>query len=274
MTHTGTGTGTQFGGSIPENYDRFMVPLVFEPYAGDLAERLAETNPRHVLETAAGTGVMTRAAASRLPKNAHIVATDVSRPMLDIAAAKSSREARIAWQQADASALPFEDRRFDAVACQFGAMFFSDKVRAYSEARRVLKPGGPFIFSVWDRLSENEFADVAAQALAALFPEDPPRFIDRIPHGYFHVATIREELSAAGFSSIAVESRDRVSKASSARDAATAFCQGTPMRHEIEARDASRVQEATHAVSEELARRFGRGPIEGRMRAHIITATR
>jgi ubiquinone/menaquinone biosynthesis C-methylase UbiE len=265
-------TGTQFAGSIPEIYDRFMVPLLFEPYAGDLAERLTKTSPQHVLETAAGTGVLTRVMASRLPEDARIVATDLSRPMLDLAATKSPHEPRIAWQQVDASALPFDDRRFDAVACQFGAMFFPDKVRAYSEARRVLKPGGSFIFSVWDRLSESEFADVTAQALAALFPEDPPRFIDRIPHGYFDVATIREELTAAGFSSIAVESRDDVSKASSARDAATAFCQGTPIRNEIEARDPSRLQEATHAASEELARRFGRGPIEGRMRAHIITA--
>jgi ubiquinone/menaquinone biosynthesis C-methylase UbiE len=262
-----------FAGAIPEIYDRCMVPLVFEPYAGDLAERLAGARPRQVLETAAGTGVLTRALAQRLPEDARITATDLSRPMLDRAAAGSPHDHRITWQQADAAALPFEDRRFDAVACQFGVMFFPDKARAFSEARRVLQPGGAFFFNVWDRLAENDFAEVANQALAAFFPADPPQFIARIPHGYFDLATIRQELGAAAFSSIAVESRDDTSKASSAYEAAIAYCQGTPLRLEIEARGAF-LQDATQVVAEELARRFGSGPIEGRIRAHIVVAQR
>ena len=137
-------TDKVFAGSIPEIYDRFLVPLIFEPYATDLAGRIAGMKPRHVLETAAGTGVLTRALASRLAGDARIVATDLNQPMLDHAAAQQPPDRRLTWQQADALALPFEDRTFDVVACQFGAMFFPDKVQGYREARRVLKPGGRF----------------------------------------------------------------------------------------------------------------------------------
>ena len=264
-------TDKLFAGSIPETYDRFLVPLIFESYARDLAERLARIEPREVLETAAGTGVLTRAMASRLPAQARIVATDLNEPMLNHAQ-KQSHDGRIAWRQADALALPFEDQRFDAVACQFGAMFFPDKVQGYREAHRVLKRGGHFFFNVWDTISENEFADVVTQALAMLFPHDPPRFMARIPHGYHDVETIRAGLTAAGFKAISIATVDGKSRASSPRDPAIAYCEGTPLRNEIEARDASRLEAATQTAAEALERRFGKGPIEGRIRAHVIAA--
>src|SRR5215831_2258139 len=217
-------TDKLFAGSIPEIYDRFLVPLIFESYARDLADRLTRVAPQEVLETAAGTGVLTRAIASRLPAQARIVSTDLNQPMLNHAQ-RQSHDSRITWRQADALALPFADQSFDAVVCQFGAMFFPDKVQGYREARRVLKRGGHLFFNVWDRISENEFADVVTQALATLFPHDPPRFMARIPHGYHDVETIRAELAAA--------------------------------------RDASRLADATKIAAEALERRFGKGPIEG-----------
>jgi ubiquinone/menaquinone biosynthesis C-methylase UbiE len=266
-------TDKLFAGSIPEIYDRFLVPLIFESYALDLAKRLAKTNPRDVLETAAGTGALTRAIASRLPAHARIVATDLNQPMVTHAAAQF-RDDRIEWRQADALALPFDDQSFDVVACQFGVMFFPDKLQGYKEARRVLKPGGHFFFNVWDRISENEFADTVTEALATVFPHNPPRFMARTPHGYHDVERIREELNAAGFTSISVDAVDERSKASSPRDPAIAYCQGTPLRNEIEARDASRLEDATKQAAEALARRFGSGTIEGRIRAFVITAVR
>jgi ubiquinone/menaquinone biosynthesis C-methylase UbiE len=265
-------TDKLFAGSIPEIYQRFMVPLIFESYALDLAKRVAESAPQDVLETAAGTGVLTRALASRLPESTRITATDLNQPMLDYAAAQQSNDRRIAWQQADALALPFPAQAFDIVACQFGAMFFPDKVQGYKEARRVLRSGGRFIFNVWDRISENEFADAVTEALAGVFPDDPPRFMARIPHGYHNVDRIREELTAAGFSSISADAVDGTSKAAAPRDAAIAYCQGTPLRNEIEARDASRMDHATATATQALARRFGNGPIAGRIRAFVITA--
>ena len=266
-------TDKLFAGSIPEIYDRLMVPLIFEPYARDLSERIARVESRGLLETAAGTGVLTRAIVSRLPLQTRIVATDLNQAMLDHAAAKQPERDGLTWQSADALALPFEDRRFDVVACQFGAMFFPDKIKGYSEARRVLKTGGHFFFSVWDRISQNEFADVVTEALAGLFPQDPPLFMARTPHGYHDVERIREELAAAGFADIVVESIEHRSRAVSSRDAAIAYCQGTPLRSEITARDASLLEDATQAAAAALARRFGNGPIDGRIRAHVITAT-
>jgi ubiquinone/menaquinone biosynthesis C-methylase UbiE len=197
-----------FAGSIPEIYDRYLVPLIFDAYALDLAERVAESGPQDVLEIAAGTGALTRTMASRLPACVHIVATDLNRPMLNHAKARQSHADRIDWKQADALALPFEDERFDVVACQFGVMFFPDKIQGYKEARRILKPGGRFLFNVWDRISENEFANVVNEALTVFFPRDPPCFMARTPHGYHDAERIRVELNAAGFSKISVEAVD------------------------------------------------------------------
>ena len=265
-------TDKQFVGSIPEIYDRFLVPLIFEPYALDLADRAAALQPRDVLETAAGTGVLTRALAARLPPATRIVATDLNQPMLDQAASRQ-QAGTVEWKQADALALPFGDRSFDLVACQFGAMFFPDKVQGYREARRVLRPGGHLLFNVWDRISENEFPDVVTQAVAELFPDDPPRFLARTPHGHHDVERIRHDLAAAGFAQVAVNGVDARSKAPAARHVAVAFCQGTPLRNEIEARGASRLEEATNRAAGALARRFGEGAIEGRIRALVISAS-
>lgn len=265
-------TDKLFAGSIPEIYDRLLVPLIFESCARDLADRVAGGRPAIILEIAAGTGALTRALAARLA-DTRIVATDLNQPMLDKAAQRQPA-GHVEWKQADALALPFQDESFDAVACQFGVMFFPDKVQGYQEARRVLKTGGRFLFNVWDRISDNEFADVVTEALAAVFPQDPPRFMARTPHGYHDVARIRRELAAAGFVDVAVDVVDGVSRASSPRIPAIAICQGTPLRNEIEARDATRLEEVTERAAEAIARRFGDGAVEGRIRALAITARR
>jgi ubiquinone/menaquinone biosynthesis C-methylase UbiE len=265
-------TDKLFAGSIPEIYDRFLVPLIFEPYAVDLAGRVAALAPNDVLETAAGTGVLTRALGKQLPASTHIVATDLNQPMLDQAARRQHAGA-VEWKQADALALPFADASFDAVACQFGVMFFPDKVQGYKEARRVLRPGGRFLFSVWDDIAENEFADVVTQVLAEVFPGDPPRFMARTPHGHHDVERIRQDLKAAGFADVAIEAVDARSRAPSARHVAVAYCQGTPLRNEIEARDASRLEEATSRAAAAVAQRFGTAAVDGRIRAIVITAS-
>jgi SAM-dependent methyltransferase len=202
------------------------------------------------------------------------VATDLNQPMLDRAAARLTGDGRISWRQADALALPFADETFDAVACQFGVMFFPDKVRGYQEARRVLRPGGQFLFNAWDQISDNEFAEVTTQALAGLLPADVPSFLARTPHGYHDVHRIRAELTAAGFAAIAIETVEATSRAASARDAAVAYCQGTPLRNETEARGSVTLEQATNVAEEALRKRFGPGPIEGRIRAHVICAER
>ena len=261
-----------FAGSIPENYDRHMVPLIFEPFAADLVRRAAILSPNAVLETAAGTGVVTRALAPRLPSGAKYVVTDLNQPMLDYAASRQTPDGRIEWRQADALALPFEDAAFDLVCCQFGAMFFPDRSSAYREAKRVLKPGGRFLFNVWDRIEENIFADDVTNALAEIFPNDPPRFLARTPHGYHDKALIRSELKAAGFSDVVIETRAEQSRAPSPRLPAVAYCQGTVLRTEIEARDPGKLDAATDHAASELARRHGSGEVAAKIQAHVIMA--
>jgi ubiquinone/menaquinone biosynthesis C-methylase UbiE len=265
-------TDMLFAGSIPEAYDRFLAPLIFDVYALDLTRRVARMTPQDVLETAAGTGVLTRALAAQLPPQTRIVASDLNQPMLNHAAARQRAQARLSWHQADALALPFADTAFDVVVCQFGAMFFPDKVQGYREARRVLRPGGRFLFNVWDRISQNAFARVVTDALAKLFPIDPPSFLTRTPYGYCDVHTIRDDLLAAGFADVVVETVAGTSSAPSPREVAVAFCQGTPLRSEIEARHATGLEQAMQAVEAALAQRFGPGPIEGPISAHVFTA--
>ncbi len=269
-----SGTDKVFAGSIPKFYDTYLVPLLFEPYAADLVNRLASRSLSRVLEVAAGTGVVTRALASVLPERVSIVATDLNQPMLDQASALGTTRP-VEWRQADAMQLPFHDGTFDAVVCQFGVMFFPDKTRALSEARRVLRPGGVLVFNVWDRIEENEFADTVTAALASVFPEDPPRFLARTPHGYHERSRIEQDLVSSGFSAppeiVTLAARSR---AKSPRDPAIAFCQGTPLRNEIEAHGASRLGEATDLAADAIGRRFGRGEVDGKMQAHVVTIER
>ena len=261
-----------FAGSIPQFYDRLMVPLIFEPYAADMADVVAQLSPLAVLETAAGSGVVTRAIAPRLRAGARYVVTDLNQPMLDYAASRQTADRRIEWRQADALDLPFDDAAFDVICCQFGVMFFPDRVAGYAEARRALRPGGRFVFSVWDRIEENAFADEVSSAVATVFPHDPPLFLARTPHGYHDVALIREELSRAGFVDIRIATRAEVSRAPSARHAAAAYCHGTPLRSEIEARDASLLRLATDRATAAIASRHGAGPVAGKTQAHLIVA--
>lgn len=261
-----------FVGGMPAIYEKIFVPMIFEPYAREMAERIAETAPRDVLEIAAGTGVLTRAMASRLGPETQIVATDLNQPMLDRAIASQGADARVTFQQADGLALPFGGETFDVVTCQFGVMFFPDRIAGYREALRVLRPTGRYLFNVWDCLQNNAFVTVAAQALTEMFPDDPPRFMERTPHGYHDLSVITADVRAAGFSTVQTETIEEVSRAKSALEAATAYCQGNPLAAEIEARAPGKLQDVTEAVADALRRQFGGGAIEGPIRAHIIAA--
>lgn len=263
-----------FAGSIPELYESHLVPLIFESYAIDLAKRIAALAPNDILETAAGTGVVTRALAGKLGSGARYIVTDLNQPMLDHAASKHDPDHRITWQTADALDLPFEDESFDVVACQFGVMFFPDKVAAFTEARRVLKPGGRFIFNAWDAIEANEFAHTVTLAASEIFVDDPPLFLARTPHGYHDVDTIRSDVLQAGFSEVSIETIETVSTAPSPSHPAIAYCQGTPLRNEIESRDASLLEHVTAKATQAIAARFGNGEVTGKIRGHVVTARR
>jgi ubiquinone/menaquinone biosynthesis C-methylase UbiE len=263
-------TDAYFQGDIPEIYEQFLVPILFEGYASDLAARVADCHPERVLEVAAGSGVLTRAMAARLAPEVQIVATDLNQAMLDIAAKKGVGR-QVEWKQADALELPFESTSFDVVACQFGVMFFLDKQRGYSQILRVLKPKGTFVFNTWASLAENEIARTVSEAIVAAFPDDPTRFLERTPHGYCERETIETDLRHAGFRKVTIDTIDMAAHAPSPRDVAIAFCRGTPLKMEIAARAADD-EKAVQAVAAAFEQRFGSGRIHGNLRAHVVVA--
>jgi SAM-dependent methyltransferase len=263
-----------FAGSIPQVYERYLVPLIFESYATDIAARVARRAPNRVLEIAAGTGVVTRQLAKTLGLNAAIIATDLNQAMLDHARTCGTVRA-VEWRTADAMQLPFTDESFDVVVCQFAAMFFPDKPKAFSEARRVLRPGGLFAFNVWDRIEQNEFADAVTQALESVFPHDPPRFLARIPHGYHDASVIATDLARGGFDRVPeITTLAERSRATSPSIPAVAYCEGTPLRTEIEARDPSLLAKAADLAAATIATRFGAADVNGKIQAHVIAIER
>ncbi len=268
-----TSTDVLFTGSIPAIYDRYLVPLLFDPYARDLAQRLEGEAPTDILEIAAGTGVVTAYLAETFPK-ARIVATDLNQDMLDVAADRI-RAPNVRFQTADAEDLPFADGSFDAVVCQFGVMFLPDRLGAYRGARRVLRPGGIFLFNAWDRIEANPGSDLLVQAVAGLFPDNPEAFFRRIPFGYHDVAVIEADLDAVGFETIEIETVEQTGRAPSARDVAIGLCQGTPLRSAIEAQGGAELLErATEAAAAALARLEGPDGFEAPMSAHVARAVR
>jgi SAM-dependent methyltransferase len=261
-----------FAGSVPEIYDRHLVPMIFDHYAVDLAERVSASGGSTVLELAAGTGVVTRRMAAVLPPEVSLTSTDLSPAMIE-RAQRIGTARPVEWQVTDAMALPFADDSFDAVVCQFGVMFFPDRVEAYRGVGRVLRSGGAFLFNAWGPLDRNDFAAAVLSAVADLHPDDPPTFLQRIPHGYHDEAQIRADLAAAGFTSgVEIEHVDGVSRAATAYEVALAYCHGTPMRNFLDARGPVEVDRATEAAAAAIARTFGDRDLEGRINALVVTA--
>jgi ubiquinone/menaquinone biosynthesis C-methylase UbiE len=267
-----TSTDTVFAGSIPATYDRLMVPMLFEPYAQDVAERARRCAPRDILETAAGTGVVTRALHRELP-DASIIATDLNAAMLEVAAERL-KSGKVRFQAADAQDLPFDDQSFDLIVCQFGVMFYPDKLAANREAFRLLRPGGRYLMVIWDQLERNPASRAMHEAVAAEFPDDPPAFIARVPFGYADLEVVTADLMAAGFDDLEFETIAHRSRAPSAHDAAAAMCQGSPLRSEIEARDHDALDRVTDAAARALKPFEGPDGLDAPMSAHLVIATR
>ena len=261
----------EFAGSIPEVYDNHLVPILFEPYALDLSRRVRDMEAASVLEVAAGSGVVTRALARTTDAGTSLVATDLSQAMLDQGIAVGTKR-DVEWRQADATDLPFDDDGFDVVMSQFGMMFLPDKAQGFAEARRVLRPGGSLVFSVWDALDANGFSLAVHEVLAATFPDDPPRFLIDGAFGYHDEARIRADLARGGFGAdVAFEAVELESRSSSAEAAAIAFCQGGPVRTEVERRDPMGLASVTDKVADVLRQRYGSAEVVAPMRAHVIS---
>ncbi len=262
-------TDSAFSGSIPAIYDRWLVPLLFEPWADDLVARAVALTPADLLETAAGTGVVTERLARALP-GARIIATDLNPAMLERAA---QRVPLATTEAADAQALRFADASFDFIACQFGVMFFPDRPKAQREARRVLRPGGHYIFNVWDRIDRNPVSKAVGDAVAALFPDHPQGFLERTPFGHYHTDVLIDELKRAGFAAVSVETLEKLNGRIAPHDAAEGLCRGTPLSVEINERGAGAMERAIDAASAALAPLAASdGKLDAPMTAHVLTA--
>jgi ubiquinone/menaquinone biosynthesis C-methylase UbiE len=262
----------RFSGSVPANYQRYMVPLLFQPYADLLAERAKAFKPRRILETAAGTGVVSAALAKAVP-DAEIVATDHNQAMLDVAAERATAP-NVTFRGADALALPFDDGSFDLVVCQFGVMFFPDKVAGNAEARRVLRDGGHYLVAIWDEIERNALSDLAHRTMEGLFPDNPPMFMKRGPFSYGDTKRIESDLRDAGFADVRIDTVGRVSRSPSAHEAAFGLTYGSPMGVELAEYGGDALDRTFAKFAADAKAMEGPDGFEAPMSAHIVTATK
>ena len=261
----------EFAGTIPAAYDRYLGPILFQPYAEDLAARLRVDGNGSVLEVACGTGILTRILRDRLPATTKLVATDLNEPMIRNAAQKFRQGEAVEWREADAAKLPFDDQSFDAVVCQFGIMFLPDKRLGAREARRVLKPDGVFLFNVWDSMEHNDLGRIAHETITSFFEKDPPTFY-QVPFGYHNQAEIKRVLEDAGFRNVRLEVVAKIGGASRPEDAAQGLVHGNPVAGAIIERDPSLLPVITSAVAAALKKQFGQASVRAPMRAIVVEA--
>ena len=265
-------SNTVFAGSIPYNYETYLGPLFFEPYAADLAERLQGNSYNKILELACGTGRVTKHLVKKLSTNGTLTATDLNDGMLQVAKEKTT-DSRIQWSMADAQNLPFDDNMFDLVVCQFGVMFFPDKSKAFSEAMRVLKPNGKFVFNTWHDVPHNALASLTEKALQEIFPKDPPTFFMQGPHSFYDTDLIKQLLADAGFIQIKIEKVEKTSVAATPDDAIEGILHGTPLNNYLKERpeEDKKVQQR---LRELLIEKFGETNPELPMEAFVCEATK
>jgi ubiquinone/menaquinone biosynthesis C-methylase UbiE len=261
-----------FEGPIPENYDRYLGPPLFEPFAMDMAARLKSERPKNVLELACGTGILTRRLRDSLAPAARLVATDLNPGMLAFAQQKFRATENLEWQEADAGALPFSDSSFDVVVCQFGMMFVPDKNSAMRECYRVLSSGGVFLFSVWDSIEHNPFGQIAHETIATFFEEDPPNFYE-LPFSFYDADLIRGLLQRAGFKTIETSLVTLPCRSPSAAEFAIGLVRGNPTATTIQERSVD-IDAVIRRVAQEIAERYGGAPVESTMQAFVWRAVR
>jgi SAM-dependent methyltransferase len=268
-----SGDAASFIGNIPEHYDNGLGPVVFVDYAADIARRTAACNPTRVLETAAGTGIVTRQLRDFLPVSVQVTATDLNAPMLEVARTKFRSGEAVDFQPADAAALPFSNGTFDAVVCQFGIMFFPQKDASYREVYRVLTPAGHYLFSVWDSHRRNPFGRIAHEIAGRFFPTDPPQFYN-VPFSYYQIDPIKESLINAGFTDINIAVVRLEKQIPDVARFARGLVHGNPLIDQIKVRGGVDPDRVVDAIAEALNQEFGSNQNRMPLQAAVFSAIR
>jgi ubiquinone/menaquinone biosynthesis C-methylase UbiE len=266
-------TPAAFAGSVPRNYHTYLVPLIFDAYAKDIAKRVPVRDGARILELACGTGVVTAELLRSMPASARLAATDLNQAMLDVARPILGGDPRLTLSVADACQIPFPDASFDAIVCQYGVMFFPDKVQAMREARRVLTPGGRYVFNVWDSLEHNPISRTVHETLRGMFPADPPLFLAKLPFGWSDHAEIQRTVRAGGFTSCAIETLAFPCEAPTAQHAAIAWLESTPLFPALQERGITDMTKTRDAMTQVLAAAYGDRPCRTTMQAIVVTAS-
>jgi SAM-dependent methyltransferase len=260
-----------FSGSIPTNYDRYLGPLFFEPFALDMAERVKNRSAKDILEVACGTGRVTKHIVETLPKGVSFVASDINPAMLEYAKKAIEPHPALRWQVVDAVNLPFADATFDLVLSQFGVMFYSDRREAYAETGRVLKQGGTFIFNAWDNIENNLAAQLTQEVVTEFFPVDTPAFY-QMPFSYHNETVIRQDLAFAGFHDVKIDLLKLTGFAETSVAAATGLLEGTPIYTAIVERDGSLLPAMKELLAKRLSHQFGKTNLKVPLQARVVTA--
>jgi SAM-dependent methyltransferase len=260
-----------FSGSIPANYETYLGPLFFEPFAKAMIDHIRPMHLEAVLEVACGTGRVTKYLPNTLHPSAQMVITDINPAMVEYAKKVCGTNPRFQWDIVDAVKLPYKAAQFDGILSAFGVMFYSDRRKAYEEAMRVLKPGGVFVFTAWDKMENNPSAHMTTKTLQHFFPENTPAFY-HVPFSYWHEPTIHADLTAAGFTSVQMELLNLTGHADSPQSAARGLLEGTPVYTEIIARDESVLAPLNKHLAALLEKRFGSRDLKVPLQARLVTA--
>ncbi len=262
-----------FSGNIPANYDNYLGPLFFEPFATVVAERVRQLRPEALLEVACGTGRLTQYLPGVLPAGASILASDINPAMLAYAREALKKHENIRWDVVDAVSLPYQDAAFDLILSQFGVMFYSDRSKAFAEVYRTLKPGGAFVFTAWDQLEYNPAAQLTDETLRHFFPVETPAFY-QVPFSYHDEHRIRYDLAQAGFEQIRMEMLTLTGHADTAENAANGLLEGTPVHTAIVERDDALLPPMRKVLAEELALKFGPSKLRVPLQARLVVAVK
>ncbi len=264
---------TAFAGSVPTNYDQYLGPVLFEPYAVDLVKRIDTTSYHNVLELACGTGRVTKHLASMLPVDGSLIASDLNSDMLNVARNILPGE-RIKWMEIDAQDLPFGDEGFDHVICQFGVMFFPDKMKAFTESYRVLQPDGRLLFNVWDSLEFNPRSAIIKQVMEEIMGSEAPDFLSKGPYSYYNKNEITTSLRNAGFKNIQLEAVQKTAYYAFADDLIKGFVDGSPLNSYLVQQSPSLQKEIKDKLKQAIVSQFGETQIISPMQAIVCSASK